>query len=143
GTGVVTGTFTQSGIANSDYNYTFSGSQAFGSAWGFTGSGTANSSGEDHSTYNGGGTYLSIDANSASGGTITENGADNSDYHSTTGYIMASNGIWQAASGSGGGGGNGLANWSYNGGGFYGYAAGTGTVTGTFTQYGNTHSDYN
>jgi hypothetical protein len=143
GTGAVTGTFTQNGFANSDYNYSFSGSQSFGGAWGFTGGGTANSSGEDHSTYNGGGTYLNIDANSVSGGTITENGADNSDYHYTTGYTIGSDGNWQAASGTGGGGGNGLANWSYNGGGVYGYPAGTGTVSGSFTQNGRTHSDYN
>src|SRR5207247_4032779 len=104
--------------------------------------GTVNSSGEDHSTYNGIGAYASSDANSTSSGTIIEGGANNSNYQSTAGYSMASDGTWLASWGTSSGGGNGFSLWSYIGGGNYSYAAGTGAVTGTFTQNGFANSNY-
>jgi hypothetical protein len=138
----VDGSFTQNGQLNTDYSYTFSAAAASSGAWSFTGSGTANSVGEDHSTYTGTGTYSGSDGASSSSGSVIEGGAINSDFHYTTSYVLGSDGIWQVAGGTGSGGGSGFSNSSYNGNGNYSQDDSTGALSGTYTENGQADSDY-
>jgi hypothetical protein len=141
--GTMSGTFTQNSEAISGYTYELDATFLSDGTWNRVGNGTANSSGEEHSTYSGSGSYSTSDENSSATGTIAESGASNNHYSSNATYTIDAAGAWQLASGnaSGGGDGSGQLFYAESTGTYADTADGT-TLSGSSTQTGQASSTY-
>jgi len=117
---------------SADYSHMGSGSYTA------SGSGSASSSGSGAGT--GSGSGLPFQFQWSYSGSLSETAAENSSYHGTTQFGLASQGPWQATAGSLSA--SGSATWSYSASGDYWYDVGLSTVTGTLSEFAEDHMTY-
>jgi trimeric autotransporter adhesin len=145
----VSGTWTQSGSANTHYSGSWNHTPAIGSAAeANSGSQSTNQDGGQHSWYSGSGSYavaavVGAAALSGSGG-VTESGADDWGYGYVTQSAMASDGFWLSATGSGSSTETEADHWHYSAAGGYSRPLdGGGTVQGDWNAAGGSSGSYN
>ncbi|GAB6166132.1 hypothetical protein JCM19992_21320 [Thermostilla marina] len=147
--GSVSGTFSASGSDGFSYQYSVSASNT-GGQWTESGTASLTQTGSATATYGGSGSFAASGQASASGsgsgyswsygGTISENGSDQSSYGAATQLVLDAQGNWEPTTGSASG--SGTNQWSYTWEGSYSYNGDGLSLNGSFTDSGNDAFSY-